>query len=131
MSNEAYDFSFSGLKTAVLRATKQYDEGKIPVADMAASFQAAVVETLVSKTAWAAVQHGVTAVHLAGGVAANSQLRQAMAERFAIPVRPPPPTLCTDNAAMIRAAAPWRFLAGQRDALSLDVLPTWAVGSYS
>ena len=128
MSSEAYDFSFSGLKTAVLRATKQYDEGKLPVADMAASFQAAVVETLVSKTAWAAEQHGVTAVHLAGGVSANSQLRGAMAERLAIPVRTPPPILCTDNAAMIGAAAHWRFLAGQRDALSLDVLPNWAVG---
>lgn len=128
MSSEAYDFSFSGLKTAVLRATKQYDEGKIPVADMAASFQTAVVETLVAKTGWAAEQHGVTAVHLAGGVSANSQLRGAMAERLAIPVRYPPPILCTDNAAMIGAAAHWRFLAGQRDALSLDVLPNWAVG---
>lgn len=126
--NEGYDFSFSGLKTAVLRATKQYDAGKLPVADMAASFQTAVVDALVTKTEWAAAQHKVTAVHIAGGVSANSQLRQTMQAVLPIPVRTPPLVLCTDNAAMIGAAAHWHFLRGQRDSLDLDVRPNWTVG---
>lgn len=120
----AYNFSFSGLKTAVLRQTQQYPTGQMPVHDLAASFQAAVVDALVTKTARAAADHRATAVHLAGGVSANRALRQAMKEAVDIPVRVPPPELCTDNAAMIAAAAHWHFIDGRRDPLNLDVVPS-------
>jgi N6-L-threonylcarbamoyladenine synthase len=119
-----YDFSFSGLKTAVMRQTKQYQVGRMPINDLAASFQAAAVETLVTKTAEAATAYGVTAVHLAGGVSANRLLRQTMREQIPLPVRYPPLHLCTDNAAMIGAAAHWHFVNGRRDTLDLDVLPS-------
>jgi N6-L-threonylcarbamoyladenine synthase len=122
-----YNFSFSGLKTAVMRQTKQYQVGHMPVADLAASFQAAAVEVLVMKTAEAATSFGVTAVHLAGGVSANRLLRQRMREQIQLPVRYPPLALCTDNAAMIGAAAHWHFVNGRRDTLDLDVLPSLAL----
>lgn len=125
MMDDAFDFSFSGLKTAVLRQTKHFDPGRLPVDDLAASFQAAVVDVLVQKTARAAAAYGVTAVHLAGGVSANRALRAAMTEGVDVPVRFPPPILCTDNAAMIAAAAHWNFIAGHRDGLDMDVLPSW------
>jgi N6-L-threonylcarbamoyladenine synthase len=121
---DGYNFSFSGLKTAVLRQTQKYKAGKLPVNDLAASFQAAVVDALVTKTERAATAYGVTAVHMAGGVSANSALRVAMSERMDIPVWYPSPILCTDNAAMIGAAAHWHFLQGQRDTLDLDVMPS-------
>jgi N6-L-threonylcarbamoyladenine synthase len=120
----SYDFSFSGLKTAVLRETERYDAGRLPVANLAASFQAAVVDVLVEKTARAAEAYDVTAVHLVGGVSANSALRAAMVERLDIAVRYPPLVLCTDNAAMIAAAAHWHFLRGQRSGLDLEVAPS-------
>lgn len=120
-----YNFSFSGLKTAVARYVKRYDPERLPVADLAASFQAAVVETLVVKTAQAAKDHGVTAVHLSGGVSANSALRTAMCAAVDLPVRYPPPELCTDNAAMIAAAAHWHHINGRHHSLDLDVLPSW------
>jgi N6-L-threonylcarbamoyladenine synthase len=119
-----YNFSFSGLKTAVLRQTKQFQPGHLPVHDLAASFQAAVVDALVIKTVRAATDYGATAVHLAGGVSANRALRKSMKEALEIPVRVPPPELCTDNAAMIAAAAHWHFINGRRDALSMDVIPS-------
>lgn len=122
--DDGYNFSFSGLKTAVLRQTRHFQAGKLPVKDLAASFQAAVVEVLVTKTARAAAEYGATAVHLAGGVSANSALRAAMKTAVDVPVRYPSPILCTDNAAMIGAAAHRRFVKGQRDTLSLDVVPS-------
>jgi N6-L-threonylcarbamoyladenine synthase len=122
-----YNFSFSGIKTAVARQAGQYHGATMPVSDLAASFQAAVVDILVAKTAQAAADHQVTAVHLAGGVSANRALRQAMRSRLEIPVRVPPLALCTDNAAMIAAAAHWQFLRGKRDALDLDVNPSLAL----
>ncbi len=118
-----YNFSFSGLKTAVLRETKRYDEDRIPIEDLAASFQAAVVDVLVVKTKSAAKEYNVTAVHLVGGVAANENLREVMAESMEVPVRTAPAVLCTDNAAMIAAAAHLHFVSGRRDSLDLDVLP--------
>lgn len=120
---QGYDFSFSGLKTAVLRETQRYTPDRLPVADLAASFQAAVVDILVAKTAAAAAETGAKAVHLAGGVSANRSLRAAMTAALSIPVLYPPPVLCTDNAAMIAAAAHPRFVRGQRDALDFDVAP--------
>ncbi|RMG99095.1 MAG: tRNA (adenosine(37)-N6)-threonylcarbamoyltransferase complex transferase subunit TsaD [Chloroflexi bacterium] len=122
--DDGYNFSFSGLKTAVMRQTRHFDPEKMPVNDLAASFQAAVVDVLVTKTRQAAEDYGVTAVHIAGGVSANRALRQAMQEALDIPVRYPPPILCTDNAAMIAAAAHWHFIQGQRHTLDLDVIPS-------
>jgi N6-L-threonylcarbamoyladenine synthase len=119
-----YNFSFSGLKTAVLRQTQQFKSGNMPVNDLAASFQAAVVDALVTKTARAAADHRATAVHLAGGVSANRALRKAMKEAVDMPVRVPPPELCTDNAAMIASAAHWHFINGRRDSLNMDVIPS-------
>ncbi len=122
--DDGFNFSFSGLKTAVMRQTQKYRPDRLPVNDLAASFQAAVVDALVTKTERAAMAYGVTAVHLAGGVSANSALRQAMKARLSIPVRYPPPILCTDNAAMIGAAAHWQFVNGRRHPYDLDVIPS-------
>ncbi len=120
-----YDFSFSGLKTAVMRQVSQYHSpATMPTADLAASFQAAVVDVLVAKTAAAAEAVGATAVHIAGGVSANRALRAAMRARLELPVRVPPPALCTDNAAMIGAAAHFHFIRGRRDSLDFDVVPS-------
>ncbi len=123
--DELYHFSFSGLKTAVLRQVQELDEedGSLPVADLAASFQEAVVEVLVSKTAQAAAEYDAAAVVLAGGVSANLALRQVMKAATDRPVHIPPVSLCTDNAAMIAACGYWRFQAGQRDGWEMDVIP--------
>ncbi len=103
---ERYDFSFSGLKTAVLRLVRALEQqGEVPIADVAASFQRAITEALAEKTARAAAEHGVRSVMLGGGVAANGPLRDEIARRIAQPLRVPPPRLCTDNGAMIGAAA--------------------------
>jgi tRNA N6-adenosine threonylcarbamoyltransferase len=103
---DRYDFSFSGLKTAVLRLVRSLEEkGAVPVGDVAASFQKAIVGALAEKTARAAAEHGVRCVMLGGGVAANSALRAEIERRIGVPLRVPPPRLCTDNGAMIGAAA--------------------------
>jgi N6-L-threonylcarbamoyladenine synthase len=107
-----------------MRQTKKFNPDRLPVNDMAASFQAAVVDALTEKTERAAKAYGVTAVHLAGGVSANSALRQAMTDRINLPVRIPPLALCTDNAAMIGAAAHWQYVNGRRSPLDLDVIPS-------
>ena len=103
---DRYDFSFSGLKTAVLRLVRSLEEkGVVPVADVAASFQKAITEALAEKTARAAAEHGVRSVMLGGGVAANLALRAEIERRIGMPLRVPPPRLCTDNGAMVGAAA--------------------------
>ncbi len=117
-----YNFSFSGLKTAVLRQVRELG-APLPVADLAASFQAAVVDVLVSKTADAALAFGVKRVCVCGGVAANSALRAAIAERLPVPVSIPPLFLCTDNAAMIGSAAHYRLLSEGPATLDFDVEP--------
>jgi len=96
---------------------------EMPVADMAASFQAAVVDMLVEKTFEAATAFGVREVLVAGGVAANSALRARLGERLTIPFRYPPLILCTDNAAMIAAAAFYRYADSVQKDLSLDIEP--------
>jgi N6-L-threonylcarbamoyladenine synthase len=123
----SWNFSFSGLKTAVLRMIKKLEEeGKsIPVDDMAASFQSAVVDVLLSKTLAAARQFDVKEIVIAGGVSANKALREAFLKQKEFSVRIPPLYLCTDNAAMIAAAGYYRFVNGHIDTLDMDVLPTW------
>ncbi len=120
-----YDFSFSGLKTAVLRALRPYGDHRSArlVADMAASFQAAVIEVLATKTAQAAREFGATAILLSGGVSANRPLRWAVREAAEVPVYALPPAFCTDNAAMIAAAGRRRFEAGERASWALDIRP--------
>jgi N6-L-threonylcarbamoyladenine synthase len=126
-----YDFSFSGIKTAVLRQVQRIatigPKGElppgVPVADLAASFQASVVDQLCDKTIEAAQATGVTAILMGGGVSANKALRATMKMRVNVPVYWPPLWLCTDNAAMIGAAAFVRYQAGQRAGWDLDVEP--------
>jgi N6-L-threonylcarbamoyladenine synthase len=122
-----WDFSFSGLKTAVLREVRRLEThtSPLPVKDLAASFQAAVVEVLVVKTLRAAENFGARGVLVAGGVSANLALRESIRARAACPVYIPPLYLCTDNAAMIAGAGFYRFAQEQRDPLDMDVLPNW------
>jgi N6-L-threonylcarbamoyladenine synthase len=122
------DFSFSGLKTAVLNYVRKLDlqERERQLADIAASFQEAVVDTLVDKTILALQQTDVRAVCLAGGVAANKRLRHRLRdeiERRDIPFYCPSPVLCTDNAVMIGAVGTFYLNRGVRDDCALDVAP--------
>lgn len=144
--DESYDFSFSGLKTAVMReATVPPAKGEkrkrgaekkaqlrsdVSVNDIAASFQEALVEILVEKTARAAQAFGATEVLIAGGVSANQRLRQRMKKETELPVRYPPLNLCTDNAAMIAAAAHYRYGAAIEAGtlepdMAMDVTAMW------
>jgi N6-L-threonylcarbamoyladenine synthase len=128
--DDSYDFSFSGLKTAVLRVVEKYHEppqGRL-LANLAASFQAAVVDVLSAKAARAAQEFAATALLLCGGVSANRELRTVTAERTGIPVYFPPPILCTDNAAMVGASAHHRFVAGEWAGWDLDVVPGLRLG---
>jgi N6-L-threonylcarbamoyladenine synthase len=93
------------------------------MAQLAYAFQESVVDVLVTKTVDAARAYGATEILLAGGVAANARLRAELARRAAVPVRCPPLALCTDNAAMIAAAAYYRFEAGLQSGWDLDVEP--------
>lgn len=141
--DDSLDFSFSGLKTAVMREVtvqpsaearqkrRRGDEKRaqlrsdISVSDVAAAFQEAVTDILVEKTAQAARQHGATEIFMAGGVSANQLLRTKMRRETDLPVRYPPLNLCTDNAAMIAAAGHFRLAQGLKSDLSMDVLPMW------
>lgn len=122
-----WNFSFSGLKTAVLRVVREFQEAHrhVPVEDMAASFQAAVVDVLLSKTLSAARTYKAKQILVAGGVSANKALREAFMAQKEFPVHIPTLSLCTDNAAMIASAGYFRYALGQRDPLDLDVMPTW------
>jgi N6-L-threonylcarbamoyladenine synthase len=154
-----YDFSFSGLKTALLRLTEPLrlpdaaeDDAvqgspsgpfrphrppayppDAPIADLAASFQLAVIEPLAVKTAQAAREVGAATVVLAGGVAANTRLRERLREEVAaragleIPVLVPALTHCTDNAAMVAGAAAWVIRRGDQAGLEADVSPRLAL----
>ena len=122
-----WNFSFSGLKTAVLREVRKLQETGVPlpVSDLAASFQEAVVDVLLTKTLKAAREFNVTEIIVAGGVSANKALRTAFLEQQEFPARIPSIGFCTDNAAMIASAGYFHFIQGQSDPLDLDVLPTW------
>jgi len=122
-----WDFSFSGLKTAVLYEAKKIEKtGKqLPVSDLAASFQAAVVDALVSKTLAAAREFEAKEILVAGGVSANRELRQAFKSQTEFPVHIPRLSLCTDNAAMIGAAGYFRYALGHVSNMDVDVQPNW------
>ena len=126
-----WNFSFSGLKTAVLRVVRKLEQEnrELPVADLAASFQAAVVDALVDKTLLAADHYKPKMILVAGGVSANKALRESIWRRSEYKVKIPPLYLCTDNAAMIAAAGYFRFITGQLNELDFDVLPTWPLSS--
>jgi N6-L-threonylcarbamoyladenine synthase len=125
MAAHRYDFSFSGLKTAVARWTEQRAERQaqepdadwsVPVADVAASFREAVVDVLVTKALAACADHGVPRLLLGGGVIANRRLRDVAIERAdaaGVALRIPPLSLCTDNGAMIAALASELIMAGR------------------
>ena len=134
ISDSPYDFSFSGLKSAVLNfLNKEEMMGhEISVPDVAASFQKAVVDVLVSHTVEAAKEQGFRKVALAGGVASNSSLREGMrlaCEKAGFELFYPDPVLCTDNAAMIGAAAFYEFEKGVRAGLDLNAVPNLPLGS--
>ncbi len=115
------DFSFSGLKTALLRLV---EAGEVASpADAAAGFQEAVVDVLVTKTVAAAGEYRARQIILAGGVAANRRLRERLVAVSSLPVVIPAPVLCTDNAAMIAACGCFRFESGLADELDIDVVP--------
>lgn len=133
IAGSPYDFSFSGLKSAVLNhlnSCAMKDE-EVNKADIAASFQEAVVDALVSKTMTAAKDYNMTQIALAGGVASNSALRAAMeiaCKEKGYELCYPSPVLCTDNAAMIGAAAYYEFLNGTRHGLDLNAVPNLKIG---
>lgn len=127
--DDTWDFSFSGLKTAVMREVRKIEgrDQPLPVADLAASFQAAVVDVLIGKTLRAAAVFQAKEILVAGGVSANQALRKAIREQASCPVHIPPIWLCTDNAAMVAGAGYFRYIHGQRDGLEIDALPNWPV----
>ncbi len=133
VNDSAYDFSFSGLKSAVLNyinGAKMKGE-TINEADIAASFQQAVIDALVGHAMHALDEFGGDKFAIAGGVASNGTLRAAMqeaCEKRGVRFYHPSPILCTDNAAMIGAAAYYEYMAGRRDSMSLNAVPNLALG---
>ena len=128
MDNNSLDFSFSGVKTAVINYLHKAEQKgeKIDKADIAASFQAAVTDVLCEHTIEGAIKSGVKTVTLAGGVAANTELRKKMTEECAkhgISVLFPPPILCTDNAAMIACCGYFEYKNGNFADLTLNAVP--------
>ena len=133
IAESVYDFSFSGLKSAVLNylnGAKMKGE-EIVAADVAASFQKAVTDVLVEHAMMAVKEYGFDKLAIAGGVASNSTLRREMelaCEKNNVEFYHPSPILCTDNAAMIGAAAYYEYLAGTRHGLDLNAIPNLKLG---
>lgn len=128
-----YDFSFSGVKSAVLNYLNSCEMKQIEVnkADVAASFQQAVVDVLVEHTVKAAKEYGMNQVAIAGGVASNSCLRETMkqaCDKNGLKLCYPSPIFCTDNAAMIGAAAYYEYKKGVRNDYSLNAVPNLKIG---
>jgi N6-L-threonylcarbamoyladenine synthase len=141
--DKPYNFSFSGAKTAVLYALRKFGGAadathgvspRVPVADIAASFQESIADWLAEKAVRAAEVYNVKGIVVGGGVSANQALRERLnAVAGARMPRPftvlfPPLALCTDNAAMIGAAAHYAYVRGVRDQLDMDVLPDLKIG---
>jgi len=131
-----YDFSFSGLKTAVLRLVQNLEksQAELPVADLAASFQNTVAKTLTKRAIACALDHGLTTITVGGGVAANTGLRQHLtmtAEAHNLQVLFPPMKFCTDNAAMVACAAVTHLEKGEISSLTLGVQSRMAVTEVS
>ncbi|MBO8161720.1 MAG: tRNA (adenosine(37)-N6)-threonylcarbamoyltransferase complex transferase subunit TsaD [Thermosipho sp. (in: Bacteria)] len=125
INSKNYNFSFSGLKTSVLYTVKNFKDS-IPTADIAASFQEAVVDILLHKTFKAARDSGINKIVLAGGVAANSRLREKaklLGIKFKYDILIPPLEFCTDNAAMIAMAGYYKLSEGKIDSLDLEAAP--------
>ena len=133
MNGSDLDFSFSGVKTAVLNYVNgcQMKGEEYNKADIAASFQRAVTDVLVEHTMAAAKQSGMKKVALAGGVASNSALRDAMknaADNNGFELFYPKPVLCTDNAAMIACAGYYDYMSGARAGYDLNAVPNLKLG---
>lgn len=134
MIKDGYDFSFSGIKSAVLNYLngKKMKKEDYKKEDVAASFQQAVVEVLVSKAIKATLDKGYDKLVLSGGVSANSRLRDyagLRAQEKGIKLYYPPLSLCTDNAAMIGSSGYYRYINGERSSLSLNARPNLKIGS--
>lgn len=133
MGEGSYDFSFSGLKSAVLNYLNMCKMKNIEIvpADIAASFQKAVTDVLIGNAMRAAEEFGMDTLAIAGGVASNSALREGMREecqKRGIRFYHPSPIFCTDNAAMIGVAAYYEFINGRRDGLDLNAVPNLKLG---
>jgi N6-L-threonylcarbamoyladenine synthase len=132
-NEDSFEFSFSGLKSAVINYihNKKQRGEEIDQADLAASFQYTVVDTLATKAVHAAQRLGIRQIALAGGVAANSGLRNTLMERAGssgCEVLYPNPVLCTDNAAMVACRAYYQYIAGDFASLSLNAVPSLPLG---
>ena len=135
MGEGSYDFSFSGLKSAVLNYLNMCKMKNIEIvpADIAASFQKAVTDVLIGNAMRAAEEFGMDTLAIAGGVASNSALREGMREecqKRGIRFYHPSPIFCTDNAAMIGVAAYYEFINGRRDGLDLNAVPNLKLGEH-
>ena len=133
MDDDSYDFSFSGLKSSVLKYLNQCEMKQIEAnrADVAASFQYAVIDVLTTHAIHAVKESGMNKLAIAGGVASNSSLRknlQEACEKEGIQFYHPSPIYCTDNAAMIGVAGYYAFRNGVRHGLDLNAVPNLKIG---